>query len=54
MKKCILCGETEQSYKKAGFSFKVIKTKCCNQYICEACLIDDYNCPECSHLVPAL
>jgi hypothetical protein len=51
MKKCILCGETEESHKKKGYDFKVIKSKCCNQYFCEACLIDGNFCPECSNLV---
>lgn len=53
MKQCIMCGETYKSHKKEGFDFKVIKTKCCGKYICEACLIDGTFCPDCSDLVEA-
>jgi hypothetical protein len=51
IKKCYECEQTEKEIKKEGYDFKIIKCCHCKKYFCEACLIDDDGCPECSVLV---
>lgn len=51
MPRCSICDKTKTELKKEGYIFDIRKCDKCKQWFCEACMVEDGGCPNCSDIV---